>query len=903
MDINGPKSSVNSSRPDTPPGNKESKGDGVQSSKGAEAASRVGEQIGAGKGQKRESDHLVLGANEAVLDKADRVEALPAVRDLKGRDEAVPHVVYADAHKLLAHIGEAHRDGVVSLREWEINFALLHSAYQKTDDPELKQKIRFLMTNYLQKTAYFNTHMKFIESEKLGHDYQDLLQYGQMTLGGMYHRTADSMIHHLISMDYERKFGAGDFVDNYIPLDTEEIDHLYDLNFRSQLDISDTASVVDAYTDQFTREKSGFPDDMKVPILIDVSKEIGDSLFTDEDPAKIAAYVEKRDRIKAQVLGHIDLAVAAIKLRHPDIDMSDDELQTYLLMNTIVVAKGPVREDFSVMSLLSDMFDDKDFKAKSIPKIGGGRREIDKFDRNSHLKRNKIFPWSNGTGIGLGAVRYREELARSYADPEALVALGGRATTWAKDGGYTSMMYHSPRDILKSHGLKHLKKIGAEEQKFGKGQAVLASGTVQMMETLFARISDEKWEAVQNDPAAREVVQNAMVRMMHHIGDANISTKDFRKYTQAIDRIHAELTTILLLMEPFEEGVFEQEYGKYIQDLFPSGLKPSVVGIGKAAMSVYSGVNAAVVKNNPHPVRVFGEHTYYEQTGLFGNTSMEEVLTDPAIEKVDVFTAEFYHNINPDVHDMRYQRENLQQDIKEILHRKPSTDALTVVVDSTLDLTKSEDHKELFHEFEEEIREGRINFVMIRSGQKYDMLGLDNYFGAPFYIVNNGDPKWADVNAIKTQKAHQTDGLSNQYFRWMAASNPKIMDDYKKRIFKNTRKILNAVPPGLKPQRGREVVISKMDTGVSTPFFEIAANLEDKSAGFELMMWMHNKFTDIFVSKGKLVYARGSFGFAHPNFTMIGNKIRINPGLDPSDLPLYKEFFVALEKKLKELKD
>ena len=68
------------------------------------------------------------------------------------------------------------------------------------------------------------------------------------------------------------------------------------------------------------------------------------------------------------------------------------------------------------------------------------------------------------------------------------------------------------------------------------------------------------------------------------------------------------------------------------------------------------------------------------------------------------------------------------------------------------------------------------------------------------------------------------------------------------------------------------------------------------------MMWMHNAFAKIFTTKGKLYYERGSFGFAHPNLTLIKNKIRINPGLDPNETPLYKEFFLALEQKVKQLK-
>jgi hypothetical protein len=184
------------------------------------------------------------------------------------------------------------------------------------------------------------------------------------------------------------------------------------------------------------------------------------------------------------------------------------------------------------------------------------------------------------------------------------------------------------------------------------------------------------------------------------------------------------------------------------------------------------------------------------------------------------------------------------------------------------------------------------------------MLGLDNYFGAPYFIINNGDPKWEKINSLDTAKALKTDPLSEQFFALTAAAGPKIMDDYKKQIFKNTNYILNHVPQSLKPGPLNTcgICVATKDPDVSAPFIDIEFSLGTPHKNDEMMTWIQSRFSQIFMEANKLTYERASFGFAHPNMSFIGDKVRINPGLDPSENILYIQFFKEMEVFANDLK-
>lgn len=801
---------------------------------------------------------------------------------------------YTDSTKLLTPLNPNDKPSHSNVKEWELNFGLLYSAYERTDNEATKKTIRFLMANYLAKAAFLNEFSKADLSDKDRASYEKMLQLGQLTMGGMYHRTVDTLHPILQTLGLVNDIGSPDEQSkDLVPLDTMQVQELYSVSFVETPDLSKRDEIVNILVNQFEAHLNQFPGtNMEFPVLIDITNQIGQSLITEGKSEKIKEYENKQQEVRDALNSIIHLAAEKIKQKHPDNPDIQSNAADYLRTNLAVVSRAKINEHVSVMGMHKNIFDKADFA-----------NPLGKSQRIKFMEA-KIKEWAGHTATGVGAVNFRQAIADSRSEPKDISKVGmGHAVEYAVSGRTDILMYAKPNDITDINAFKKLKEIAeGKNPQASEGQQMMAKATVKMMTTLLNKISEKDWTEKQNDPVIRELTQTSLFRIAQHLATATHQTGDFRQFSQAIDRTHADLTTLLALYSPFDKGSFDTEYRKFLQPLFPPSIQPTEVGIARSAMNVFAGVNAAVLQGNPNPVRICGAHSYYEEAGLVGgNRTINQALADPNVEKVDLYVAEFYHNIDIDPNHTQYQKGTVIKDIKEIFEKKPKTDSLTVSIDATIDVTNSEDIAELFREFEDKIREGRLNIVIFRSGQKFDMMGLDNYFGSPFYMVNNKDPKWNKFQNIKTGEAFQTDPLSQQFFNWMAETGPELVDQYKTQIFNNTRQILNAVPEELKPAAGKEVCVCTFDEGVKTPFIDIKINLADEDQKADLEEWVRKRFIEMFTQEDKLVYVRGSFGFPHANITWIDPKMRINPGIDPSENALYQKFFLELNEKVKEL--
>lgn len=797
--------------------------------------------------------------------------------------------LYSDPTKLLTALNPQTSESHSNMREWELNFGLLHSAYQRTNNEETKTTIRFLMANYLEKAAYFNTNVRLVDlSEEDAQSYENMLQIGQLTCPG-YHRMntdiAVGYLHRDSTIDNPRS----------IMTDTIEIEGFYNIGFVPTPDLSKTEDVVDIFVREFEANLSSFPNEnMEFPFIIDVTSQLGQSLITNDDPEKIKEYELKKQQVKGQIQLVIKQASEKIKAKHPENKNIQEQLEDYLLLNTVVISRAKINKHLGVASNLSSMFKNNDFVEK-------GKTDLHPYGivaSRNEFQDTKLNFWTNATGIGIGAVNFRKQMAIKKTDPAKI----GKPLDYSVGGKTGVELFKRPGDLLEYNVFKTLTNIGKGEQtKVGEAQIMFAKTTSAMMTSLLSNIDLDEWNRKQNDPVMAELTQNALLRASQHIATGLNHIDDFRQFSQAMDRTHAELTTLLLLYAPFGMDSFESNYRAFIQPSFPDTIEPSQVGIAKSAMNVFSGVNAVIIQSNPNPVRICGAHSYFEEAHLVGgNLTLEKALNDPQIKKIDMYVAEFYHNMDIDPNHTNYQKGTVISDIRNIFEKKPETDSLTVTLDNTIDFTQSEDVKQLLKEFEKEIKEGKLNIVVFRSGQKFDMMGLDNYYGSPFYMVNNGSDKWKEFERIKTDEVFQTDELSQQFFSWMAATGPELVDQYKSQIFDNTANILAMVPDSLKPKEGSKVSISTFEEGVKTPFIEIKIDLEQVEQRM-LFEWVQENFISQFVSEEKLVYMRSSFGFPHANLMRIGSKLRINPGADPSDNILFQKFFIDFEKKLTEM--
>lgn len=832
-------------------------------------------------------------STEALSKLANKVDFTLFMKAIAPRED----IAYADANKLLHPLTEDQGPSSAKTSEWELNFGLLYSAYQRARSPELQNEIRFLMINYLTKAAFLNLSPGVMLSDELTETYDEMLQVGQLNYGGIYQRGSVVQVPLFQQLGLEKSIGSrNEKTRSMIPIDNMEIERLYKIGFTVAPDLNREEEIVQLLVQQFRAHREKFTEEnMEFPILFDITNIIGQDLITENNPQKIERYTTKQQQVRARLNEMVKKA--AVRL-YPDDPEMQKKANNYLKTNMAVISKARITNRLAVIGLHDELFQAEDFAA-----YRGKTPNLEKFERKDFIQK-KLQTWAVHSGVTIGGINFRYAMADRF-NPIKISEMGtGRAVEYAVPGKTTATFYERPADITKTNLFQELEKLGQSKpsKTVGPAQILLAKTTSVMIRTLLKRIGIKAWTDLQKNPAKRELIQTAIVRTMHHLAAALTNKSSFREFSQAIDRTHTELTTLLLLFSPFDTNAFSQIYRHYLSPVIPTILEPQTVGIGKSAMNVFAGINAVVMEKNPKPVRICGAHSYYEEAELVGgNKTLNQVLEDASIQKVDLYLGEFYHNIDVDPSHTNYKKGTILQDIYAIFKEKPATDNLTVAIDATLDIVHSQDLNLLLKTFSKEIREGKLNIVVFRSGQKFDMMGMDNYFGSVFYTINNRMRKWDGFDKLKTASTFHTDPLSQQYFCWMAESGPENLDLYKMQIFENSQEILKMVPNALKPAPRRPVSISSFEKGVKTPFIELNINIKDPVERDDFRRWAETRFMELFTSTETLVYRRGSFGFAHPNLTWIEPKMRINPGLDPNENILYKKFFKDVARKVKEL--
>ena len=337
-------------------------------------------------------------------------------------------------------------------------------------------------------------------------------------------------------------------------------------------------------------------------------------------------------------------------------------------------------------------------------------------------------------------------------------------------------------------------------------------------------------------------------------------------------------------------------YKEQLKKIVPSTLMPFLkASLGKTAVNTVAGINAAVLKDNPHPNRCYSEGFYYESASIVGwDHKFKTIINDQKIKNIDLYCCQAYPNIQIESNYTHYKSVDIVDNVKKILKKKSETKKLTVAVDCTIDYLNSPDVKKILSTFKNEIKNGKLNFIFFHSGQKFDMLGMDNYFGSPFYMINNGDKKWESFNSLLNKDVHKTDDFSSQWFNLSHRYAAHLIDEYRKMIFENTKYILKNVPKSLKPNLKikQKIRVNTIDNKMQPSFIDIKVSGTDHVEKTKELIWLfYKKCSD---NKIK-VFKKPSFGFYHPNVTYIPNSststsIRINPGLNPEENAVIIEY-------------
>ncbi len=433
-------------------------------------------------------------------------------------------------------------------------------------------------------------------------------------------------------------------------------------------------------------------------------------------------------------------------------------------------------------------------------------------------------------------------------------------------------------------------------------KTLMVNGTLRVLKGLFTSVSQQKWIEIDNCPTRSSLVQIGILKIADQLNRLmlEVDTTLFFDLASRIELVHAELSSLIEVLSPYTEKDFPSIYRESLTTV-PDSIRPfASFGIHSSGMTSLAGIFKALERTlGAIPHVIYGENTYFESIYASHLAAKATPIQEARAEdwqNVDLILAQF----NPvlrriDYKATEYRVENISETLRKALNARKGK-ALTLALDCTLDLINSPRVRELLEEFQDEILNGTLNIIGYRSGLKFDLFGMDNYCGAPYYMVHNQDPKWSGFDTLHTDPVLQTDRLSLNWFCLAYQNASAELDQYRKQIFENTRALLNKVPKRLLENNNSYRIIP-FEGGADAAFLDIkifgplhrlrGAGLVGGSLYLKCM-------------EGKQpIFYRPSLGFYHPNFTMLFGKecttIRLTLGLDPAQVEVLTDCFEMID--------
>lgn len=419
-------------------------------------------------------------------------------------------------------------------------------------------------------------------------------------------------------------------------------------------------------------------------------------------------------------------------------------------------------------------------------------------------------------------------------------------------------------------------------------KALMLESTLQVLKAFGSRV---KWEKVAECPTQSAIAELSFAKIQEQL--TYLAEKDqktpFFEFAGTLEQVHANLTPLLEVFNPYAPEEFSGIYHNLLSSI-PSDLKPLITcGNHSSGMTSLAGIIKSVEKMNGRPPRIlYGENTYFEVMMILEsafNGKAVDNATEEELKDVDLIVAQFNPVLKRIGHQFDiYSVENIADYLHRVLNVRQGR-PLTLALDATLDYIDSSRAGKLIAEFKKEIENGTLNIVCNRSGLKYDLLGMDNYCGAPFFMINNQDPHWASFNSLSTDPILQTDPLSANWFCLAYEHVAPYLEQYRKQVFDNTRELLSKTPKRMHEKSSNYRIIP-VESDVDPSFIDLKIfGPQHLLRGCVLVAGILS--TKCYEAKHAVFY-RPSLGFYHPNFSFIFSEecttLRLTLGLDPSQV-------------------
>ena len=497
--------------------------------------------------------------------------------------------------------------------------------------------------------------------------------------------------------------------------------------------------------------------------------------------------------------------------------------------------------------------------------------------------------------------------------------------TLATLGTTIPIVLNSINDLSDRQSFLDFKKAGAKETGIPY-QKTLIDGTVQVLEGLKKHPASRRSggiEAAFEKHGLQEFLQISYFKILNELATARLRIDTMIPFLNAIGSIHQEVQNILAILA-IDHGYGPDDFGRKAAERLTNTQDPVVpvelglpdVRLKPSAMHGLASTLAAVeaLKGTDRLNVAILKDTYYEGADLIesfkkyhsvvldGDQFAKNVPIDQCFNKppplVDLFVCEFHHNIS--VTRQEYYPENVLGQLLAMHRRGMLATPCTVLIDTTIDLEHSDEMKALLHhpEVMKLIQEGKLNIVFLRSAQKFDMLGLDNYYGGVTTTINNR--KDFDLfNARMETPEDQQAGLAYQGMTHLQMHAADSVENYRKAIMENCRRLYETLPEKMIYKEGSNYPVQISRIGDKRLVF-----LDIKTPGYpELASKILSVFGKLMVEKKLPITHRSSFGFATTNITrLIEGQIRLSPGLEGEEIQLYyTRFFTVLQSVIDEV--
>lgn len=709
-----------------------------------------------------------------------------------------------DAHKIVASKNPIDP----SLHEWTVHYSLMQAidASSQSATEKTREKLRFLAANYLYKNAPRPQPMRQAFSELSSHFHEN----GVTKPTDSYHRSYTNKL-----TSAARKINKAYALGNDAPLiltDTLHIQHLFPLKFIAT---DGEPHAVEAAIEKMIATQ------FAKPILIDLTPQMGDCLTDD-----------KRFRPKFKQFKFVLSEIIR------DIAKKSNEDASQLK-----------KRIFANISCIASLQTDQATGIKALPitlsQVGNVSPALELFVVS--------------TGIGMGSVPFRSLLIEEFTQETGTLATGKKGDTPL----IPALLYQSPLDLLNTRAFSDFNRDISSPSTNG-ATSLFGKMISDALSALLNKTTAIRWNEIHRDTAKGQALQITLFRIQQQLAEARLALGDYNSFMQKIELIYAGIGTLLDILQPYNDDAFSEIFLAAIEPQIPSSLKSSVrTHLGKTAVNTC----AAILAAKPDANRTFSDGLYFEEMFLTGaERRFDNIIGTAPLKSIDLYFGQFNSNIEI-AHDFtHYKRRDIAKDVQTLLTLGLAADHLTVAVDCTIDKLPSDNVRDLLQTFEQEIKDGKLNFIFFESGVKVAQFGMDTYAGSPFYLVNNGGPQWSVYNEIGNHPAHKTDRLSAQ---WFALAYDKLLDplrEYRQIIFDNTRAILDAMPDSFLPDIRVNTAAKDMDTA----FIDIKISGRfNRARAYAFIGKLYKELME----RNVRVHQRASFGFYHVNANIIEHDV------------------------------